>query len=193
MAGGSVQGYSTEEGERLNRQAGILSGFIHATAIFAPGSRVLEAGCGVGAQTLQLAQRNPRVQFVALDRFHESLAIARERVAELALTNVQFQLADIHALPFADAEFDGAFLCFVLEHLAEQRLIIDAQDSQRRKGRMRRFGSPAGRGSQFAHGEHQPHGCAFAGFAFDLDRAFVALHHAGNHCQAQASRAFSLR
>lgn len=119
MADGYVHGYSTEEGERLNRQAGILSGFIHANAIFAPGSRVLEAGCGVGAQTVQLAQRNPRVEFVALDRSQESLTIARERVAELALTNVQLQLGDLHALPFADAEFDGAFLCFVLEHLAE--------------------------------------------------------------------------
>jgi SAM-dependent methyltransferase len=26
-------------------------------------------------------------------------------------------LADAHALPFADGEFDGVFLCFVLEHL----------------------------------------------------------------------------
>lgn len=118
MAGVYVHGYSAEESERLNAQAGILSGFIHAKAIFAPGSKVLEAGCGVGAQTIQLAQRNPEVSFVSIDYSADSLAVARGRAAALALSNVEFQCADIQALPFADAEFDGAFLCFVLEHLA---------------------------------------------------------------------------
>jgi SAM-dependent methyltransferase len=118
MAGVYVHGYSAEEGERLNRQAGILSGFIHEKAIFTPGAKVLEAGCGVGAQTLQLAQRNPEVSFVCVDLSAESLAIARGRADALGLGNVEFRRADIHALPFADAEFDGAFLCFVLEHLA---------------------------------------------------------------------------
>jgi SAM-dependent methyltransferase len=118
MAGVYVHGYSAEEGERLNAQAGILSGFIHAKAIFAPGARVLEAGCGVGAQTIQLAQNNPEVEFVSVDYSAESLAVARGRADALGLSNVAFQCADIQALPFADAEFDGAFLCFVLEHLA---------------------------------------------------------------------------
>jgi SAM-dependent methyltransferase len=117
MVGDYVHGYSAEEGERLNAQAGILAGFIHEKAIFMPGSRVLEAGCGVGAQTLQLARRNPKVEFVAIDRSAESLDIARSRVESAGLTNVEFHRADIHALPFADAAFDGAFLCFVLEHL----------------------------------------------------------------------------
>jgi SAM-dependent methyltransferase len=118
MAGGYVHGYSEEEGERLNRQAGILSDFIHAKAIFAPGAKVLEAGCGVGAQTIQLAQRNPEVSFVSVDYSAESLAIASGRAEALGLGNVEFHRADINALPFADAQFDGAFLCFVLEHLA---------------------------------------------------------------------------
>lgn len=118
MAGVYVHGYSAEESERLDAQAGILSGFIHAKAIFTPGSRVLEAGCGVGAQTLQLARRNPQSNFLSVDYSAESLDIARRRVEAAGLTNVEFRRADIHALPFADAEFDGAFLCFVLEHLA---------------------------------------------------------------------------
>ncbi|HEU4779485.1 MAG TPA: methyltransferase domain-containing protein [Steroidobacteraceae bacterium] len=135
MTGNYVHGYSTEESERLVRQAGILSGFIHANAIFAPGSRVLEAGCGVGAQTIQLAQRNPQVQFVAIDRSVESLDTARNSIEELELKNVKFQRADIHELPFADAEFDGAFLCFVLEHLAAP------QRALREVGRVMRAGA----------------------------------------------------
>ena len=34
------------------------------------------------------------------------------------LTNVQFQQADIFALPFAPESFDHVFVCFVLEHLS---------------------------------------------------------------------------
>jgi len=124
MAGVYVHGYSAEESERLNAQAGILSAFIHAKAIFAPGSRVLEAGCGVGAQTIQLAQNNPYVNFVAIDYSAVSLAIARARAKSLGLTNVEFQCEDIHALPFPDADFDGAFLCFVLEHLLDPQLAL---------------------------------------------------------------------
>jgi SAM-dependent methyltransferase len=118
VTGNYIHGYSAEESVRLTRQANILSGFIHAHAIFAPASRVLEAGCGVGAQTIQLAERNPEVRFVSIDRSEESLAIAKSRVEALGLSNVEFRQADIRGLPFADAEFDAAFLCFVLEHLA---------------------------------------------------------------------------
>jgi len=140
MTGSYVHGYSAEESERLLRQAGILSGFIHANAIFTSGSRVLEAGCGVGAQTVQLAQRNPQVHFVAVDRSDESLATARSRIEALGLNNVEFQRADIHALPFAEAEFDGAFLCFVLEHLAvPERALREVRRVMRPGARLHAF------------------------------------------------------
>ena len=120
MSNAYVHGYSAAEQVRLTRQAHILAEFIHSRAIFPPGSRILEAGCGVGAQTTQLASRNPQASFVAVDRSADSLRIAQQRVAVYALGNVEFQVADINRLPFRDAEFDGAFLCFVLEHLSSR-------------------------------------------------------------------------
>lgn len=120
-----VHGYSPAEESRLRSQANILVRFIHDKTIFAPGSRVLEPGCGTGAQTASLVTRNPGVSFVSVDHSTESLAIARERVRIAceglpadAHGSVEFRLADILALPFADGEFDGAFICFVLEHLS---------------------------------------------------------------------------
>src|SRR5258708_2001749 len=42
-----------------------------------------------------------------------------KRTADAAgITNVQFQQADIFALPFAPESFDHVFICFVLEHLS---------------------------------------------------------------------------
>jgi hypothetical protein len=46
-----VHGYSDREALRLNDQADTLDDIIHNDTIFFKDSLVLEAGCGVGAQT----------------------------------------------------------------------------------------------------------------------------------------------
>ncbi|WP_291855358.1 hypothetical protein [Marinilabilia sp.] len=46
-----VHGYSDWEVQRLNNQAKSLTDIIHNDSFFSEGSFVLEAGCGVGAQT----------------------------------------------------------------------------------------------------------------------------------------------
>ncbi len=55
MGIGYVHGYSAGEETRLQDQATTLTGLLHADTRYPAGSRVLEAGCGVGAQTVILA------------------------------------------------------------------------------------------------------------------------------------------
>ena len=114
-----VHGYSAREGERLRDQAMTLTDLLHGDTRYRAGSLVLEAGCGVGAQTVTLAANSPQAQFVSVDISDMSLARAREAVQRLGATNVLFQQADILALPFGEAHFDHVFVCFVLEHLAD--------------------------------------------------------------------------
>ena len=114
-----VHGYHPRENERLQDQAGTLVDLLHADTAYALGSTVLEAGCGVGAQTVTLAQRSPHARFTSVDLSADSLAQARQRVEEAGLRNVQFRQADIFALPFDAASFDHVFVCFVLEHLVQ--------------------------------------------------------------------------
>jgi len=78
---------------------------------------VLEAGCGVGAQTVTLARRSPGARFTSIDRSASSIEQARRRVQDAGLSNVAFREADLFVLPFAPASFDHVFVCFVLEHL----------------------------------------------------------------------------
>src|SRR3712207_3187118 len=113
-----VHGYGQRENERLQDQAGTLVDLLHADTAYPPGSTVLEAGCGVGAQTVTLARRSPEAQFTSVDVSAASLAEAERRVTEAGLRNVTFRQADVFALPFAPASFDHVFVCFVLEHLA---------------------------------------------------------------------------
>lgn len=83
------------------------------------GSSVMEIGCGVGAQTLNLARNSPDAQITAVDRSAASLAQARRQVTAAGLDNVEFVHADLFALPFPAASFDHVFVCFVLEHLPQ--------------------------------------------------------------------------
>jgi SAM-dependent methyltransferase len=113
-----VHGYHPRENKRLLDQAGMLVDLLHSDTSYPSGSVVLEAGCGVGAQTVTLAQRSPRARFTSVDVSADSLAQAKRATDAAGLTNVQFQQADILALPFTPESFDHVFMCFVLEHLS---------------------------------------------------------------------------
>ncbi len=115
MSQSYVHGYDPRESERLHDQAGTLVELLHGDTAYPAGARVLEAGCGVGAQTVTLAARSPDARFTSVDVSAQSVAQARTR----GLANVEFAQADIFALPFAPGSFDHVFVCFVLEHLAQ--------------------------------------------------------------------------
>jgi ubiquinone/menaquinone biosynthesis C-methylase UbiE len=114
-----VHGYSAREGIRLADQAAALAGLLHAGTSYPRGSRVLEAGCGTGAQTVILAGRSPDAEFSSMDVSELSLADAQRRVRRAGYQNVRFLQADIFRLPFEPSSFDHVFVCFVLEHLTD--------------------------------------------------------------------------
>jgi SAM-dependent methyltransferase len=113
-----VHGYHSRENERLYDQAGTLVDLLHSDTAYPRGSTVLEAGCGIGAQTITLAQRSPDARFTSVDLSADSIAEAKRRANRAGVTNVEFRQADIFALPFNAESFDHIFVCFVLEHLA---------------------------------------------------------------------------
>jgi ubiquinone/menaquinone biosynthesis C-methylase UbiE len=113
-----VHGYDRRANVRLQDQADALVDLLHSDTAYPNGSTVLEAGCGVGAQTVTLARRSPGARIVSVDIAADSLAAARAKVEAAGFSNVSFQQADIFALPFEPASFDHVFVCFVLEHLS---------------------------------------------------------------------------
>ena len=118
MSGTYVHGYHRRENERLQDQAGTLVDLLHSDTAYPAGSTVLEVGCGIGAQTITLAQRSPNARFTSIDISADSLGEAGRRAGRAGVTNVEFRQADIFALPFAAESFDHVFVCFVLEHLS---------------------------------------------------------------------------
>src|SRR5262245_37679654 len=96
-----VHGYTEREAQRLGDQARSVVDLLHGDTEYPAGSRVLEAGCGTGEQTVTLARRSPGARFLSVDHSADSLRVAREAVRKAGLSNVQFEQGDIYALPYA--------------------------------------------------------------------------------------------
>jgi SAM-dependent methyltransferase len=129
MTSDYVHGYGAREQARLDDQAETLADLLHGGTRYADGSRVLEIGCGVGAQTRILARNSPTATFTSIDVSPASVQTARGVIERLGIRNVRFEVGDLFDLGYPDASFDHLFVCFVLEHLDRP---VDALRSLRR-------------------------------------------------------------
>ncbi len=114
-----VHGYAEKESCRLADQAVTLTELLHGDIGYPAGSRVLEAGCGVGAQTITLSRSSPDARFECIEISEVSLNAAQQMAANHQLANVTFRQGNIYHLPYRADSFDHVFVCFVLEHLSD--------------------------------------------------------------------------
>ena len=82
----------------------------------APDDSVLDVGCGTGEVALAIAARVPGAKVVGIDASPEMIARARAKAAKSA-SRVEFQVAAIESLPFADDSFDVVTSSLMLHHL----------------------------------------------------------------------------
>ncbi|MBN1383051.1 MAG: methyltransferase domain-containing protein [Deltaproteobacteria bacterium] len=119
MTGNYVHGYDARENIRLQDQASTLAELLHSDTAYPAGCLVLEAGCGIGAQTVTLAKNSPDARIISVDISEVSVREAERKTLAAGVTNVEFRQADIFNLPYERAFFDHIFICFVLEHLSQ--------------------------------------------------------------------------
>ncbi|HEX6813853.1 MAG TPA: methyltransferase domain-containing protein [Planctomycetota bacterium] len=118
---GYLHGFTAHERDRLYHQAEFLADAVHDRLPFRRCRNVLEVGCGVGAQTEILLRRFPSLHVTGVDRSADNLEHARAHLERCGLGKARFTAhqADAATLPFAVDAFDGAFLCWILEHVAD--------------------------------------------------------------------------
>jgi len=120
-----LHGYSATEQERLCLQAGFLENMVHENLDLSTINHLLEIGCGVGAQTILLLTKYPNIKITAIDREYSQIQKAKENLkAYPQLKNrVEFVKADIHNFK-PKGKFDGAFFCWVLEHVHSPKNVL---------------------------------------------------------------------
>jgi ubiquinone/menaquinone biosynthesis C-methylase UbiE len=118
-----LHGYSDEERARLQRQAQVLSPFVHRNLPFADRHRLLEVGCGTGAQLELLLDGFPGLHVTGVDRAADQLAAAAHNLAGHA-ARTRLVEAPAERLPFEDGAFDAGFLCWILEHVAAPATVL---------------------------------------------------------------------
>jgi SAM-dependent methyltransferase len=93
------------------------------------GQRVLDLASGAGEPALSIARRvGPDGRVTATDLVAEMLAGARRRAAAEGLANIELQVADMEALPFADATFDRVTCRFgIMFTSAPDRALAEAR------------------------------------------------------------------
>ncbi|MEV8311584.1 methyltransferase domain-containing protein [Streptomyces flavidovirens] len=84
-----------------------------------PGQDILDVGCGPGTITADLAALVGPGRVTAVDAERDVLGRAREVAAERGLENVEFAVADVHALDFPDDSFDVVHAHQVLQHVGD--------------------------------------------------------------------------
>lgn len=83
------------------------------------GTTLLDCGCGPGTITLDLAELVAPAKVVGIDIEPGMVDQAKVLAEERKINNIEFRVADILKLPFADDSFDRVFTSAVLEHLSE--------------------------------------------------------------------------
>jgi ubiquinone/menaquinone biosynthesis C-methylase UbiE len=100
-----------------------------------PGRNLLDIGSGPGTITADFARRLAPGRVTAIEATDSALELTRAEIDRQGLGNVDFRVADIHALDLPDDLFDIVHAHQVLQHVA---------DPVRALGEMRRACKPGG-------------------------------------------------
>jgi len=110
-----IHGFGEVEADRLWAQAEILSRHVFERLPLPRRGRLVELGCGVGAELEQIHRRQPELELIGVELSASHLGTAHERAAHLA----HLVHADATRLPFADDCLDAAITIWVLEHVPD--------------------------------------------------------------------------
>ncbi|MDF2156538.1 class I SAM-dependent methyltransferase [Algoriphagus sp. CAU 1675] len=120
-----IHGYLPDEQQRLLAQAGVLSPLIYPKIDFAGCKHLLEIGSGVGAQTAVLLQLYPDIDITCVDYSENQLETARKNLEAFSDRQIDFILQDARNLKL-ERNFDSAFICWALEHIAEPKKVLES-------------------------------------------------------------------
>ncbi len=115
-----LHGFSDTEQNRLRKQASFAEYTIYKDINLSQVKNLLEVGCGVGAQSEILLRRFPRIEkLTGIDLNDLQLQAAKKYLKTIPWVKNRYEILkmDAQSMDFKEESFDGAFLCWILEHV----------------------------------------------------------------------------
>jgi len=121
-----LHGYTAREQQRLRDQARVTEPLVHDRLPFRRCKRLLEVGSGVGAQTEILLRHFPDLHITGAEHSPKQIAAARRSLGRLSWAKGRWRMdqEDAMHLSFGQSTFDGAFLCWILEHVPDPARVL---------------------------------------------------------------------
>jgi ubiquinone/menaquinone biosynthesis C-methylase UbiE len=133
-----IHGYSQAGDELLTVQAEFWKDrLILPGTHLAPGTRLLEVGCGTGSVLGVLDHAFPALALSGVDIEPMQIATARQRLGRPGIP-IDLRVADGRDLPYPDGSFDHVWIQFLFEHM-------DADSARRTLQEAHRVLAPGGR------------------------------------------------
>jgi ubiquinone/menaquinone biosynthesis C-methylase UbiE len=112
-----IHGFSAQEQQRLYHQARFAEALVYADIDFSSSRHILEIGSGVGAQSEILLRRFPTAHLTCIEIDKRQIAAARQYLRQAPSSRFRIIKMNAARMGFAAQSFDGAFICWVLEHM----------------------------------------------------------------------------
>nr|MDT0659974.1 class I SAM-dependent methyltransferase [Micromonospora sp. DSM 115978] len=120
MATGNVYTHGHHESVlRSHRWRTAQNSAAHLLPYLESGMSLLDVGCGPGTITTDLAALVAPGRVTAVETTEAALRLARDETTSRGTHNVDFAVADVHALDLPDAAFDVVHAHQVLQHVAD--------------------------------------------------------------------------
>src|SRR5690606_24038556 len=121
-----LHGFTETEQNRLRTQAQFAEHTIFQNINFSQARNIIEVGCGVGAQTEILLRRFPKVHVTGVDLNERQLESAKKYLSSVSFAQNRYDLRQMSAdnLSFEPNTFDGAYLCWILEHVPNPAQVL---------------------------------------------------------------------
>lgn len=115
-----IHGFGPAEERRLREQAEVLAPVVLDDLPLPEQGRLLELGCGVGAELALLARLRPRLSLTGIDLSETHLGAARRGLGERA----KLVRGDAARLPFAAGRFETVMTIWLLEHVPDPAAVL---------------------------------------------------------------------
>lgn len=122
-----LHGFSDDEQKRLMKQALFSEYTVYQNINFSHVKKLLEVGCGVAAQSQILLRRFPQLLLTGIDLSERQLETAKINLSRYPIAQGRYDILKMDAtqMSFSPGEFDGAFLCWVLEHVPNPKKVLN--------------------------------------------------------------------